>query len=103
MSYPNEHITGMLDCIQKMQSFVPYVTDETEKQQFIAILSAMQGYAISASNELAINEYRINQLYQEKNESRIHIQEKSRGCLPNQHLVLLHRKIYRRHHREEPA
>ena len=63
MSYPNEHITGMLDCIQKMQSFVPYVTDETEKQQFIAILSAMQGYAISA---------------------RIHIQEKAEDvCLTN--------------------
>lgn len=82
MSYPNEHITGMLDCIQKMQSFVPYVTDETEKQQFIAILSAMQGYAISASNELAINEYRINQLYQEKNESRIRIQEKAEDVCP---------------------
>ena len=82
MSYPNEHITGMLDCIQKMQSFVPYVTDETEKQQFIAILSAMQGYAISAQ-QLAINEYRIK-LYQEKNESRIHIQEKAEDvCLTN--------------------
>lgn len=71
MPQPNVHITGLLDCIQKMQSFVPSLVNEADKQQFIALLSAMQGYTISASNELAISEYRIDQLYKDHNESVI--------------------------------
>lgn len=68
MSQSKDHITGSLDCIQKVQSFVRYISDEADRQRFTSLLSELRDHVVGTSNELAVCEYRIAELSKQQYE-----------------------------------